>query len=193
MIIGLTGPMASGKNTIFKVLEKKGFQCITMSDVIRAVMEKQGLSAERSVMQDFSNSVKAKEGAGAWAKRCLDYMKEKGGKKWVIDGIRNPAEIAEFSKDPVFVLIAVLTPEKEIIRRIQARKRDIDPSDAAEIRQRLLRDWGLGEPPLGQQVGLCVRMADYFFVNAGSIDTIGKEFLNLYDRIMSEKNPAFNH
>ncbi len=188
MIIGLTGPIASGKATIIETLKKKGFKSVTMSDVIRGEMELQGIPAERAKMQDFANSVRAKEGAGAWARRCLEKAKKEGWKDWVIDGIRNPSEIDELQKDPSFVLVAVMLSEMEIVRRILARKRDIDPTDPEEIKRRLRRDWGVNEPPEGQQVGLCVRLAEYYFDNSIPIDKVEKEFLKLYDRICKEKN-----
>ena len=48
MIIGLTGPMASGKATIIGVLKKKGFQIVTMSDVIKIEADQAGIPHERS-------------------------------------------------------------------------------------------------------------------------------------------------
>ena len=188
MVIGLTGPMASGKNTVISTLKKKGFKSITMSDVIREEMDRQGIPPERSKMQDFANGIRAKEGAGAWARRCLEKAKQEGWKNWVIDGIRNPAEIDELKKDPSFVLIAIMLSENEIVKRILARKRDIDSKSASEISRELSRDWGEGEPPEGQQVGLSVRRADYYFDNSIPFDKVESEFLKLYNRILKEKN-----
>ncbi len=179
MIIGLTGPMASGKATIIASMKKKGFQSVTMSDVIRGEMEALGIPAERSKMQDFANSVRAKEGAGAWARRCLEKAKKEGWGNWIIDGIRNPVEIEELRKDPGFVLVAVMLGEEEIVKRILARKRDIDPTDPEEIKKKLRRDWGVNEPPEGQQVNLCVRLADYYFDNSIPLEKVEEEFLKL--------------
>ncbi|MBI5422150.1 hypothetical protein HZA44_03375 [Candidatus Peregrinibacteria bacterium] len=77
--------------------------------------------------------------------------------------------------------------EEEIVKRILERKRDMDPTDPDEIRKRLRRDWGVNEPPEGQQVGLCVRRADYCFDNSIPMEKVEGEFLKLYDRIL-EKN-----
>lgn len=186
MIIGLTGPMASGKATIIGVLKKKGFQSVTMSDVIKIEADQAGIPHERSQIQDFANAIRAKEGAGAWAKRCLEKAKGEGWKDWVIDGFRNPAEIDGFRKDPSFVLIAIMLSETEIVKRILARKRDIDSKDSHEIIRELLRDWGKDEPPEGQQVGLCVRRADYFFDNSIPLEKVETEFLKLYNRILEK-------
>ena len=187
MILGLTGPMASGKNTVIGALKKKGFKRITMSNVIREEMDKQGIPTERAKMQDFSNAMKKKEGGGIWARRCIEKAKKEGWKNWVIDGIRNPAEIDELKKDPSFVLIAIMLSENEIVKRILARKRDIDSKNASEIIRELHRDWGEDEPPEGQQVGLCVRRADYVFDNSIPLNKVEKEFMKLYDRIVHEK------
>jgi len=180
--------MASGKNTIILAMGKRGFQSITMSDVIKAEAGRLGIDvAERAKIQDFANSVRAKEGSGAWAKRCLEKIKADGGDHWIIDGIRNPVEIEELRKDPGFSLVAVMLGETEIIKRIQERKRDIDPSDPGEIKKRLYRDWGVNEPPEGQQVNLCVRLADYFFDNTIPLEMVGQEFSKLYDRMYADR------
>jgi dephospho-CoA kinase len=186
MIIGLTGPMASGKATVVGILKKKDFKSVTMSDVIRGEMEIAGIPFEREKVQNFANAVRTKEGAGAWARRCLEKAKREGWKDWAIDGIRNPSEIDELKKDPSFVLIAVMLSEGEIVRRILARKRDIDPTDPEEIKRRLRRDWGVNEPPEGQQVGLCVRLSDYYFDNSIPLEKVEKEFLKLYDRLLKK-------
>lgn len=190
MILGLTGPMASGKNTAIQALLKKGFKRVTMSDVIKVEADKLGIPQERARIQDFANSVRAKEGAGAWAKRCLAKIRAEGGDQWVVDGIRNPAEIDEFEADPGFILVAILLGEAEIVKRILDRKRDMDPTDPKEISKRLRRDWGVDEPPEGQQTGLCVRRADYFFDNSIPMEKVEGEFLKLYDRILDDRRFA---
>ncbi len=187
ILIGLTGPMASGKDTVIQTLKKKGFKNVTMSAIIKLEADKAGIPHERARIQDFANSVRAKEGAGCWAKRCMDKIESDGGDHWVVDGIRNPSEVDEFKKVPSFVLIAVMLSEDEIVKRIVTRKRDIDPTDPKEIKGKLLRDWGVNEPPEGQQVGLCVRRADYYFDNSIPLEKVENNFLGLYDRINLEK------
>lgn len=185
MIIGLTGPMASGKSTVVEALKKWGYQHVTLSDMIREEADKQGTPQERENLMAIGQSLREEFGAGVLAERALKKAKESGGDKWLIDGIRNPAEIDELRKDPNTVIIANTAPEDLIIERILSRKRSDDTLEEEAIRHKLRREWGEGEPPDGQQVGKCVEMADYVFENVMPIDKVEEEFKKLYDRITS--------
>lgn len=188
MIIGLTGYLGSGKDTVISALKKAGYRDVTMSSVIREEMDRLGLSHEdRRKMQDFANATREKEGPAVWARKCLQKIRREGSGRWVIDGIRNPAEVEELRKADKFVLIAVTVPWEEIIRRILARKRDIDSMDPEEIRRRLRRESGEGEPPEGQQVKKCIDMADYSFENTMPLEKVEGEFMKLYDQIQRER------
>ena len=183
MIIGLTGPMASGKSTVIGALIKEGYKVVTLSDMVREECRKQGRPEEREELMDVGQSLRSEFGAGVLASRTLEKIKEQSGDKWVVDGIRNPAEVDELKKHPDFVLIANIAPEQMIIDRIFSRKRSDDKLDADAIRKKLRREMGEGEPPEGQQVEKCIKMADYTFENIMPFEEVETEFLKLYNQI----------
>lgn len=183
MIIGLTGPMGSGKTTVVNVLEKLGFKLVTLSDMVREEARRLDVKEERENLMNIGQSLRQKFGAGVLAARALEKVKSAGGDKWLIDGIRNPAEIVALREESGFILLANTAPEDLIIERIKARKRSDDTFDELSIRRKLRREWGEGEPPDGQQVGKCVEMADHVFENTMAIDQVEEAFMKLYNQI----------
>jgi len=187
MIIGLTGPMASGKSTVVDALKKWGYRHVTLSDMIREEADKRGVPQERENLMAIGQSLRETFGAGVLAVRTMEKIKAEGGDKWLVDGIRNPAEIDELKKDPTAVIIANTAPEDLIISRILSRKRSDDTLEEEAIRHKLRREWGEGEPEGGQQVGKCVAMADYTFENTMPMDKVEEEFKKLYTEITSNQ------
>ena len=181
MIIGLTGPMASGKTTIIEALKKLGYKVVTLSDMVREEARKRDIEEERENLMAVGQSLREEFGAGILAVRALQKIGEED--MWVVDGIRNPAEVKELRKHPNFVLIANTAPEQAIIDRIFFRKRSDDTLDEEAIRKKLRREMGEGEPPDGQQLGKCIEMADYVFENVMAFEEVEEEFLKLYNQI----------
>jgi len=175
--------MGSGKTTVVNVLEKLGFRLVTLSDMVREEARRLSIKEERENLMNVGQSLRRKYGPGILAFRALEKVKSAGGDKWLIDGIRNPAEVEELRKEPEFILLANTAPEDMIIERIMSRKRSDDTFDETSIRRKLRREWGEGEPPDGQQVGKCVEMADYVFENIMPFDEVEEEFTKLYNRI----------
>ncbi len=188
MIIGLTGPMGSGKTTVIEVLIKEGYRVVTLSDMVREEARHLGITEERENLMNVGQSLRKKYGPGVLAFRALEKVKSAGGDNWIVDGVRNPAEVDELRKHPDFVLVANTAPEDMIIDRIKSRKRSDDTFDEVSIRKKLRREWGENEPPDGQHVGKCVEMADYVFENVVPFEKVEGEFKKLYDQIQTEKN-----
>ena len=165
MILGFTGTFGSGKTTIADYLKAKGFQFITISDLVREEARKRGLSIERKVLQDIGNEMRERYGVGFWAKKVLEKINKETD--CVVDGIRNPGEIEELRKVPGFVLLSFDAPVEERLKRlvdkegVRKERADSDPTDVKEIRRLEVRDRGEGEPLFGQQVGRCMEMADF--------------------------------
>ncbi|MBU0706585.1 dephospho-CoA kinase [Patescibacteria group bacterium] len=181
MIIGLTGPMASGKSTVVDALKSQGFRHFTLSDIVREECTKRGLEEVRDNLMATGQSLRKEFGAGVLAVRALQKTDENSN--WIIDGIRNPAEVDELRKHPHFILIANTAPEDMIVSRILSRKRSDDTMDETAIRTKLRREMGEGEPPEGQQLKKCIDMADYVFENVMPIDQVETEFMKLYNQI----------
>ena len=182
MIIGLTGSMGAGKGEVVKILERLGFKYVTLSQMVREEARKRGIPEEREKLMEVGNSMRKKEGPGVLAKRALQKIQARRHGKWVIDGIRNPAEIQELKKDENAHIWGLQADRDLLISRILKRARPSDPKTHQEVIERVEREWGKGEPPEGQQMERCMRHTDELIENEGSLEELDKKVMELYNR-----------
>ncbi|MEK6892597.1 MAG: hypothetical protein AABX07_00155 [Nanoarchaeota archaeon] len=181
MIIGLTGPIASGKSLLAEMLEDRRFIRLTLSEEVREEARRKGLLIERKALQNLGNEMRVKYGNGYWAKRLL--AKTEKGKNYVIVGIRNPGEIEELRKLRNFVLIGVDAPIEHRLRWILARDKDSDPKNLAGIKAMDARDRGVGEDVSGQQSEACFQMADRHIFNNTTLEDLREKAEQLVDEL----------
>jgi len=177
MYIGMTGPIASGKGEVIKLLEEKGYKYISLSDIVREECDKRGLERVRLNLQNTGDSLRKEFGAGVLGMKVREKVLAEPDTDWVIDGVRNPAEVEELRKMDGFHLIAVTANRDILMERVLSRAREDDQNTTEEeILARIKRDWGEGEPPEGQQVGKCVEMADFTILNEGTLEELHEQF-----------------
>lgn len=168
-VIGLVGPIASGKSEVAKYLKTLGFNYHSLSDRVREEAVSRGLELSRENLQNVGNDLRESFGGSVLAQRTLELIGESDG-LLVIDAIRNPAEI-DFLREALDVHIIGITASTE--NRLQwylnrAEQRGEDGLSEADFFTANDRDLGVGEGQTGQQVGLCMEMADYVIPNIGS-------------------------
>ncbi|MEI6614818.1 MAG: AAA family ATPase [Chrysiogenales bacterium] len=168
----MTGLMASGKGEAVRILKNYGFQYISLSDIVRREAAKIQPAINRGQMQDLGNRLRREGGAGILGKMVRELIEAAETERWVIDGIRNPAEVMELKKMTGFVLLGIQTEVAVILARIKKRGRSTDVVAEEEILASLEREWGDGEPADGQQVGRCLAMADFTIANNGPLSEL---------------------
>ena len=124
MLIGLTGHNASGKGEVAKYLESKSFYYCSLSDVIRDEIRRRGQSPSRDNMIATGNELRQKFGPGVLAHRILE--KVENDKHYVVDSIRNPAEVETLRSSKTFKLIKVTAPVEVRFERLRKRGREGD-------------------------------------------------------------------
>jgi dephospho-CoA kinase len=167
--IGLTGRMAAGKGEAVGVLKERGFRYISLSDIVRAEAARSGGTVDRLAMQAIGNRLRAEGGAGVLGQRVRQQIEAAAPGSWVIDGIRNPAEVGELRRLPGFQLIGIDAPLPLLLERMRARRRASDALDDQALTEALAREWGEGQPADGQQVGACMLLADFVIINDTSL------------------------
>ena len=178
-VIGLTGTIGSGKETVKEILkEKTGAFYVTLSDVIRKEMEKN--SADRKTLQDMGNHLRKNFGLHILTELAVKSIPEETNVV-IIDGIRNSGEVEflrkKFKND--FKLLAIDAHEKIRFERTVKRNEIRDVKSFEEFKIWDERDKGKGEPEFGQHVGECMSRADYTIQNDGSLEEL-KEKINSF-------------
>ncbi len=182
--IGLTGPIASGKNEVAKYLIKKGFRYISLSEILREIAKKLGVKITRENLQDLGDRLRREYGNDYLARKALEKMDEGN---WVINSIRNPGEVEFFRKNlKEFYLIAVDAPLEIRWERIRKRQKDTDPKTFEEFLKINERDLGINQPEYGQGVKRCMEMADFLIVNDGSLKELYEKVKKILKKIQSK-------
>src|SRR5207244_6637622 len=131
MLIGLTGRNAAGKGEVARYLQKKSFYYHSLSDVIRDEIRSRDLQPTRELLIAVGNELRQRYGANILAERILAKVED--DKHYVIDSIRNPAEVNAFRSAKHFKLIRIDAPPELRFQRILTRQRESDPRTLADF------------------------------------------------------------
>jgi len=179
MIIGLTGPNASGKGEAALYIKSKGFLYHSLSDILREEAKKRKIEPLRENLIKLGNELRGKFGPSYLAVRIKKELLKK--EAHIVDSIRNPEEIAELRKLDSFVLIGVDAPVKLRYERGLRRKR---PGDAETLEEFIKKEEKENkEEKNNQQLRKCLDMADMIIVNDSTLEEFHRK---IYEAI--EKN-----
>ncbi|TSC67110.1 MAG: dephospho-CoA kinase, CoaE [Parcubacteria group bacterium Gr01-1014_73] len=139
IILGLVGPIASGKDASKKYLEKKyGASGCRFSSILRDILERIDLPNSRENMQGLSTILRQKFGEDILAKAiAADAVKFKSNIV-VVDGVRRSADIKFLNKIQGFALVAIDAIPK--IRYERLVKRAENAGDAKKTYKQFLKD-----------------------------------------------------
>jgi len=188
MIIGLTGSLCAGKGTVAGLLKQKGFEYVSLSDILREYLDSLGMERTRENLIAKGNELRENKGAGILAKWALAKIKSN---KTIVDGIRNPEEAKELKARPDFHLVAVDAPlEIRFKRMLQRERGEKDPKKLSDFRKLDKKDKGIGQKGTGQQVGKCMKMAEIVLVNDKSLSVLHQKCERLLSDL-EKKEPKF--
>lgn len=178
MIIGIVGSIASGKDTVAEYLEKKGFETVSLSDILREEMRKAGIDISVPNMTEYGNNLRKTKGHEYLAR--LAYERLKGGKA-VLTSLRQVGEIEYLSKLPDFTLIRLDAPIEIRLERLIKRRREGDVKNMTELREIEAKqaDGKSG----GMNMNKCYALADYTIINDGSLNDLYKEVDSVIERL----------
>lgn len=169
-IIGVVGPMASGKGEVVRLLSSVGYEAYSLSGILRKACDSLQLNPTRKALQDIGDLLRTHEGPGALAQRVIRQIGEKSGRRIVIDSIRNPGEIAVLRSAYGIMLIGVDATEEKRFELMQIRGREGDPTTWEEFIELNRRDRGVGQGETGQQVDACLALADTTIQNNETLE-----------------------
>jgi dephospho-CoA kinase len=178
-IVGLTGPIGSGKDTVANYLKGKGYKLITFSDLIGNELDSLGVPRTRENLQEIGEDYRKRYGEDYWAKKIGEMIEKGKGKKFVVNGIRNLKELEYFrNKFKTFVLIAIVADEKiRYERKIKTSKKIGERHISFEEFKKAERR------PSESDINKLVEMADFKVDNNGTIDELYQQIDEILDKL----------
>ena len=148
--VAVAGLPGSGKTTVAKIVEKRGYVYMSMGDVVRAVAQKTGMTPDKVAV-----FMRLEKGRRAVVKHILETAK---GERFVIDGLRSPEELDALEEVGKTFLIYVVASKRTRCTRLYSRGRSDDPLTYSQFLMRDLRELKFGLADL-------LARADYIVVN----------------------------
>lgn len=182
--IGVVGQIAVGKEVFAEYLIKKyGFTTFSLSTVVHRELEKRGIKEfTRKILQDIGDELRKKNSDDILAKKAIEILNH-DHRSVVITGIRNPAEIKYLRTLPYFKLVAIKAQRKIRYQRVLKRGKPWDPKTWQDFYQIDRRDYGIDQDKSGQQVGECIKLADYNLTNNKDLGKFYKKIEILLNKL----------
>jgi len=169
--IGVTGTYCSGKDSFADYLLGKGFEHLSLSDILRDEMRSRGIKINRENLIKTGNELREKEGSDFLAKRAIEKMAS--GKHYIITSIRNPLEIKQLASSKNFVLVNIDSPIEERFKRLVARE-DIRKEDKENLTFEKFKASEKKEMESSvessQQIKNCIDMAKLTIMNDSNLE-----------------------
>jgi dCMP deaminase len=182
MLIGLTGRNAAGKGEVARYLQRKSFYYNSLSDAIRDEIRSRGEQPTRERLIIIGNELRQKHGAAVLAERILSKIED--DKHYIIDSIRNPAEVEAFREAKHFKLIRVEAPAEVRFQRIVNRQRESDPKTYEEFVA--LENREAEGDDTSQNLVKVELMADHPLINDGPIERLYVQIDELLPKLLKE-------
>jgi dCMP deaminase len=192
MIIGLTGPNASGKGEIAEILKKRNYKYYSCSDIIREECDKRNLEKNRENLINIGNELRENFGPNILAKKLLEKIqndKNNGITNFIIDSIRNPSEVIALREDKDFILLGINAPVELRYERANKRGRNENANTLYEFMQ--IEEKENSSNPNAQQQNTVYKMADKYVFNDSTIEELEKrlDFTLKHER---KKRPSWD-
>jgi dephospho-CoA kinase len=172
-LIGLTGTNGAGKGEVASHLKKKGYAYLSLSDEIRADLQRRGKESTRNQLIAAGNALRRKYGADILARRVMTKVKN----RTVIDSIRNISEVAFLRRQDGFILVAVDAPVELRYARVKKRGRAESASTFKEFVAKEREEMSNGKT--GQQLHRCLELADVTIINDGTLTALHRRIEEL--------------
>ena len=180
-VIGLVGPMGSGKGSVAKYLEGKGYKYTSLSDRIREELKRRGKLETRQNLQDVGDELRKQKGSGVLAEMTAKKYKDED--KLVVDSIRNPEEIRVLKDNFNATIVAVTASRRKRFELVKGRDRKGDVKTWNEFLKKDRREFSQSAGSHQIQITKCIEMADYKIENEGSKEDLVSAVDNLFKKI----------
>lgn len=190
MIIGLTGKNGSGKGVVADYLKSGGFIYYSLSDIIREEIQASGKEVNRENLINMGRKLREEGGPSALADKIISKLDV--DKNYIVDSIRNPAEVKVLRTRKDFYLICVDADQRVRFERTKKRARENDPIDFekfVELEERELQN----SNPAAQQLNETANLADVVIMNNESLRELENRARDvILDLITKQQRPDWD-
>ena len=190
MIFGVAGLNGAGKGEVVSYLAARSFEAFSLSDEIRAELDRRGVAESREEMIAVGRQLRQEGGPGALAKLLVERIE--ADRNYAIDSIRHPAEV-EVLRDcgHPFVLIWVDVDIETRFERLRERGRQGDPESLERLRE--LEGLELGsDDPAAQQLLAVRELADFEVPNVGDLSSLHDAVRQVFERSLYFERPSWD-
>ncbi len=176
-IVGMTG---SGKTTLAKMLENKGYSILRFGDITDDILKEKGLELTEENEKILRESLRKEHGMDAYAKLNLKKIRHLiNNSNVAIDGLYSWEEYLFLKKEfPGMIVLCVYAPPKLRYERLKIRKirpRTEKESSSRDIRE--IENLNKAGP---------IAMADYTILNTSSLNDLEIE-LKKFENWLNER------
>lgn len=181
-IIGITGTLGAGKGTIVDYLVKsRGFVHFSAGGFIHEQLIEAGLPTDRDHLHAMANKLRA-EGGADFIIRTLYERAAQQDKNVVIEAIHTPGEAAMLKQKEHFALLGIDAPLELRYERIRKRGSSKDDVTFEKFKEQQELE-SSSDDPTHQNLGACIKLADYVIINNGDMDTLYKNVEAVLEKI----------
>lgn len=183
LVIWITGTLWAGKGTIVKhLVEKYNFQHLSVRAFLIEEIEKRKLPVNRNSMIIVANDIRKKFGPESITDSLYEKAKN-SGKNTIIESVRAVWEVVSLRNKWFFYLFAIDANPRTRYDRILLRWSESDHVSFAEFAMDEAREMSSNDPNK-QNIARCMEMADYVFLNDGTVDDLKKQLDQVMDDLV---------
>lgn len=184
-VIGVTGLPGSGKSVVARIANNMGINVIRMGDVIRDEALKRNADIGETAIRlrkEYGKYVVAQRCVEILEQNSINYSNKEEEPKFIIEGIRSPAEVEIFKKHfSNFRVVAIYSSPKTRFKRLKRRRRSDDSNDIFEFRKRDDRELNFG-------IGNVIATSDYMIVNEGPIWKFKSSIKGIFKNVLKNNS-----